>query len=285
MVEVTPDVLTCQGKNLLTKLGTDFELENMWNRFVEAMSDIADVQSQKVGAQPRDTQWNMPSQNALDKVKYLESLMEFADEFSGNRTSVLEYAKSAYMEILFEAGWTLDDSKVYCEQGGLTLLVTRTYDNFYSLLQHVMGKSFKHPKQWEDIGQQHIAHHVKQLAQIRTFSSRREVMIYRNYAYLRDGQVAVGFQDSKLVAKLKEKIMEALYCPDDEPRRKKNDDVPKKWNCTHCHGDFHEGRSAQCDLKDESTKIARAMVKKIDRRSASGDTNKSTIIQETRDAG
>jgi hypothetical protein len=115
MMKVTPDVLTCQVKNVLTKLGTDFELENMWNQFVEAMSDIADVQSQKMGAQPRDTQWNMPSRNSLDKVKSLDSLMEFADELAGNQTSVLEYAKSAYMEILFAAGWTLDAAKVYCE--------------------------------------------------------------------------------------------------------------------------------------------------------------------------
>jgi hypothetical protein len=201
MLEVMPDVLTCQGKNLLTKSGIDFELENMWNRFAEAMSDIADVQTQKMGAQPRDTQWNMPSRNSLDKVKSLEGLMEFADELSRNSTSVLEYAKSAYLEILFTVRWTLEDAKIYCKQGGLTILVRRTYNNFYSLLQNVIGKSFKNPKQWDDIGQQHIDHHVKQLAQMRTFSNRREIMLYRNYAYLRDGQ-AVGFQDSKLVSKL-----------------------------------------------------------------------------------
>jgi hypothetical protein len=109
-------------------------------------------------------------------------------------------------------------------------------------------------------------------------------MLYRNYAYLRDGQ-AVGFQDPKLILKLTEKLMEALYCPDDEPRRKKTDDVPKKWSCTHCHGDFHDGGSAQCDLKEESTKITRTMAKKIDWRLANGETHKSAIIQETRDAG
>jgi ribosomal protein L37AE/L43A len=284
MLEVTPDVLTCQGKNLLTKSGTDFELENMWNQFAEAMSDIADVQTQKMGAQPRDTQWNMPSRNSLDKVKSLEGLMEFTDELSRNRTSVLEYAKSAYLEILFASGWTLEDAKIYCEQGGLTILVTRTYDNFYSLLQQVIGKSFKNPKQWDDIGQQHIDHHVKQLAQIRTFSNRREIMLYRKYAYLRDGQ-AVGFQDSKLVSKLMEKLMDAMYCPNGETKKKKAEEVPKRWSCTHCHEDFHDGGSAQCDLKDENTRVARTMAKKIDRRLANGETDKAAILQEIRTAG
>jgi hypothetical protein len=79
--------------------------------------------------------------------------------------------------------------------------------------------------------------------------------------------------------------MEALYCPDDEPWRKKTDNVPKKWSCSHCHGDFHDGRSAQCDLKEESTRIAHTMAKQIDRRLANGETKKSGIIQETRNAG
>jgi hypothetical protein len=68
----------------------------------------------------------------------------------------------------------------------------------------MIGKSFKNPKQWDDIGQQHITHHVKQFAQIRTFSSHREFMLFRNYVYLRDAQ-AVGFQDPKMILKLTEK--------------------------------------------------------------------------------
>jgi hypothetical protein len=35
---------------------------------------------------------------------------------------------------------------------------------------------------------------------------------------------------------------------------KKDSTDIKKWTCTHCHGDFHAGGSAKCDLKDEDTK-------------------------------
>jgi hypothetical protein len=46
MLEVTPDVLTCQGKSAMMKGGSEFEIESMWNRFAGAMTDIADVQAQ-----------------------------------------------------------------------------------------------------------------------------------------------------------------------------------------------------------------------------------------------
>jgi hypothetical protein len=57
MLEVTPDVLTCQGKTAMIKPGLEFEVESMWNRFAGNMTDMADVQAQKIGSQLRDTQW------------------------------------------------------------------------------------------------------------------------------------------------------------------------------------------------------------------------------------
>jgi hypothetical protein len=85
------------------------------------------------------------------------------------------------------ASWTIEDAKVYCEQGGLTILVTRTYDSFYGLLQQITGKAFKHPDLWDQIGQVRLDHHASQLGQFRVFSDRREVLLCRNYTYLRDG--------------------------------------------------------------------------------------------------
>jgi hypothetical protein len=114
MLEVTPDVLKCQGKNASVKPGSEFEIESMWNRFAGAMSDMADVQDQKIGTQARDTQWNLPSRNSLGKIKSLEDAMELADELASNRTTVLDCAKTNYMEVLFANRWTIEDAKIYC---------------------------------------------------------------------------------------------------------------------------------------------------------------------------
>jgi hypothetical protein len=72
MLEVTPDGLSCQGKTTMVKSGSEFEVETMWNHLAAAMSDMADVQAQRIGSQPRDTQWNLPSKNALTKIKSLK---------------------------------------------------------------------------------------------------------------------------------------------------------------------------------------------------------------------
>jgi hypothetical protein len=103
MLEVTPNVLTYQGKSSFVKPGSEFEIESMWNRFAGAMSGMADVQALKLGSQGRDTQWNLPSRNSLAKVKSFEDAMEFAEELISNRNSVLDNAKSNYLEILFAA--------------------------------------------------------------------------------------------------------------------------------------------------------------------------------------
>jgi hypothetical protein len=163
MLEVTPDVLTCQGKNVIVKPGSEFEIESMWNRFAGAMLDMADVQAQKIGTQARDTQWNLPSRNSLGKIKSLEDAMELADELASNRTTVLDCAKNNYMEVLFTAGWTIEDAKIYREQGGLTMMVTHTYDNLYALVQQIIGKAFQHPDLWMDVGQPRIDYHATQL--------------------------------------------------------------------------------------------------------------------------
>jgi hypothetical protein len=172
MLEATPDVLTCQGKSSVVKIGSEFELESMWNRFAGAMTDMADVQAQRIGTQTRDTQWSLPSRNSIGKIKSLNDMLELAKELASNRTNVLDNAKSNFMEVLFMVGWTLEDATIYCEQGGLILLVTRMYDNLYALVQQIIGKAFQHPEAWEQIGQPRIDHHASQLGQFRVFSNR-----------------------------------------------------------------------------------------------------------------
>jgi hypothetical protein len=283
MLEVTPDVLTCQGKSSMVKAGSEFEVESMWNRYAGAMQDIAAVQAQRIGSQTRDTQWGLPSQNTLAKVKSLKDAMELADELASNRTSVLECAKSNYLEVLFAAGWTIEDAKIYCEQGGLIFLVTKTYDNLSALVQQIIGKAFQNPDQWSKIGQPRIDFHASQLGQFRAFSNRRELLLCRNYTYLRDGQSS-SFQDTKLLSKLTEQLMEHIFRP--EGSAKKIADVKAKYKCTHYHGNFHDGGSTGCDLKDLTTKVARAMAKKIDtKRIAAGETDRAKVIADVKEEG
>jgi hypothetical protein len=223
------------------KPGSEFEIESIWNRFAGAMSDMADVQAQKIGTQARDTQWNLPSRNSLGKIKSLEDAMELADELLSNHTTVLDCAKSNFMEVLFAAGWTIEDAKIYCKQGGLTMMVTRTYDNLYALVQQIIGKAFLHPDLWMDVGQPRIDYHATQLGRFRAFSNRREILLCQNYTYLRHGQ-ACGYQDLKLNTKLTEQLMETEYGLPSTQSGKTPQKEPKKWACTHCHGDFHEGK-------------------------------------------
>jgi hypothetical protein len=286
MLEVTPDVLTCQGKSSAVQPGSEYELETMWNRFAGAMTDMADVQAQRIGTQTRDTQWNLPSRNSLGKIKTLKDTMILAEELASNRTNVLDNAKSNFMEVLFKCGWTLEDATIYCEQGGLIMLVTRTYDNLYALVQQIIGKAFQHPDAWDQIGQPRVDHHASQLGQFRMFSNRRVLLLCQNYMYLRDGQ-ACGYQDLKLSNKLTEKLMNSVFILSAvavTPGAKKDANEPKKWLCTHCHGDFHTGGSAKCDLKDEDTKTARKLARKIDLRLAAGETDKTKVVKEVREA-
>jgi hypothetical protein len=150
----------------------------------------------------------------------------------------------------------------------------------------VIGKAYRNPGQWKQVGQPRIDHHAAQLGQFRAFSNRRDLLLCRNYMYLRDGQ-SCGFQDQKLLSKLTEKLMDHVYRlegPNPANRTSPESKEPRKWSCTHCHGEFHEGGSTKCDLKDENTRVARLMAKKIDARLASGDTDKTKVIKEVREA-
>jgi polygalacturonase len=129
-----------------------------------------------------------------------------------------------------------------------------------------------------------VDHHSFQLGQHRVFSSQRELMLYKNYTYLRDGQ-STGFQDIKLMSHLTERLMAHVYGNSQlGGNTNKNPSEIKKWAYTHCRGEFHDGGSAKCVLKEYETKKARAMAKQIDKLIAAGATDKTKAIQEVIDA-
>jgi hypothetical protein len=89
------------------------------------------------------------------------------------------------------------------------------------------------------------------------------------------------------MAKLTENLMDSVFTQPNTTKQQASKDLTvevKKWGCTHCHGDFHTGGSAKCPLKDDETKVARLMAKKINKRISSGETDKDKIITEVHDA-
>jgi hypothetical protein len=70
---------------------------------------------------------------------------------TSQQANVLGNMQTAIHEILYREGWSQEDAEIYCEQGGATRLITLAFDNFYSLLLHIIGKSYQHPEQWEHV--------------------------------------------------------------------------------------------------------------------------------------
>jgi hypothetical protein len=61
---------------------------------------------------------------------------------------------------------------------------------------------------------------------------------------------------------------------------KKEPTKAKRWTCTHRHGEFHTEGSVKCDLKDEDTRTARKLAKKVDQLIAAGETNITKALKE-----
>jgi hypothetical protein len=273
-METCPDVLSLPGKTSIgTTTGGDPSFA--WDQFAGAISDLADIGSSKQGRFMRDTQWQVASKNSLDRGKLgLEDLVAYTEELTSQRANVLGNMQTAMHEILYHEGWTQEDAEIYCDQGGVTRVVVLTFDNFYSLLLHIIGKSYKHPEQWEHVGRQHLEFPAKNLRLIRKYALRRSQMILQNYIYLRDTK-AGGFQSTKLLAKLTEELQDAVFTEDYVVSTPKpaNSGKPKEWACSHCHGDSHSGGPEHCDFAAFKTKDARRLAKDVARRLKAGEAD------------
>ena len=245
-----------------------------WDHFAGAISDLADIGSTKRGHFVCDTQWQLASKNSLDRGKLgLDDLVGYTAEITSQRMNVLENMQTALHEILFHEAWTQEEAEIYCEQGGATWLISLTFDNFYSLLLHIIGKSYKHPEQWDHVGRQHLEFHAKNLRLIRKYALRRSQMIFQNYIYLRDASSS-GYQNTKLLAKLTEELQDAVFTDDTgTPSKPETGKTKTEWACSHCHGNFHEGGHEHCDLVAFKTKEARKMAKEVDRRLKTGEAD------------
>jgi hypothetical protein len=225
----------------------------------------------------RDTQWQVASRNSLDRGKLsLDDLVGYTEELTSQRANVLSNMQTAMHEILFHEGWTQEDAEIYCEQGGAMRLVSLTFDNFYALLLHIIGKSSRHPEQWDHVGRQHLAFHTKNLRLIWKYALRRSQLIFQNYIYLRDARSS-GYQSTKLPAKLTEELQDAVFTdtPLVPPEAGK---TRIEYACSHCHGDHHAAGHEQCDLAAFKTKDARRLAKEVSRRLKAGETDAAAKV-------
>jgi hypothetical protein len=274
MIEVVPDVLAAPGK-LTSSTNGEITDPNVYDQFAEALADFADVQTQRIGGHRRDTQWKTAGRNYLAKIDSAEAAIEAVTQLTALRTELFESLTAAFTEILITAGWNVEDAAVYCKSGGLVILVTRTLDDYCALLLFLVYKTLQQPENWDRVSKIYANHHAKKLAMIRLLARRREYMLLRNYVYLRNAR-AVNFQSLSIVTKLTEQALfpNSFMAGDKE---KKN---PKKWDCTHCHGKFHTGGSAKCDLADYTTKTARTLAKTIDTRMTEAGAEKDKVIAD-----
>jgi hypothetical protein len=275
MMEVVPDVLAAPGK-LTSSLTGEVTDPNVYDQFAEALADFADVQTQRSGGHQRDTQWKTTGRNYLAKIDSADAAVEAVTQLTAMRAELVDSLTAAFTEILITAGWTSDDAAVYCKSGGLVILVTRTLDDYCSLLLFLVYKTLHHPKNWERISKIYADHHSKKLAMIRILARRREYMLLRNYVYLRNAR-AVNFQSLAIVSKLTE---QSLVLPDISMGGDKDKKSPKKWDCTHCHGKFHTGGSAKCDLAEYATRVARVFAKTIDARMTEAGADKDKVVAD-----
>jgi hypothetical protein len=274
IMDTAVDVVSLPGKFSATG-DSAFE----WDGLANVLGDLADIQTRKLGSQPRDTQWNSLSRNALDKIKTIEDIQAAVDEIGSEREKVCQNMNGAIREVLYNAGWTQEDAELYCEAGLLPRIIARTFDFYYALLLNLLAMANRNMDGWEHIGQEHLLHHARQLRIIRRYASKRSQLILHVYVYLRDSH-SKGFQDAKLLGAMTVKLQEAVFnaskvAPVAKPL--------KEWSCNHCHGEFHPGGSAQCPLSGVKTKRARQLSKDITRRLKDDTEAVATVLQEEKE--
>jgi hypothetical protein len=112
-MEALLDVVSLPGK-FSNITGTTSDGWYIMDQPAEAIGNMTNTNARCGGSLPRDTQWCMPSRNALDQLKTVEDLNSAAEELSGQFDNVTSKIQSAIKEILYNARWTPED---FCIMG------------------------------------------------------------------------------------------------------------------------------------------------------------------------
>jgi hypothetical protein len=191
----------------------------------------------------------------MEKIKTIEDCNTAANELSCEAETVLANMDASMKEILYAAGWAVQDTDSFCLIGLLPRIIRATMSLYQELYLVFQRLAVAHPNQWEAVGLEYVTHHAKAFARIRKCSQTRSQMILQNYTYLRDAKTK-NFTDMKLLGALSLKWHSMAMAGTPAAPTKSSAPVkalpaPPPWSCSHCHtADLHEGGARKCIARD-----------------------------------
>ena len=87
IMEASIDVVSLTSK--FTMSGTTSDGSHIINQFAEAVGDMTDATARRSGSLPQDTQWRLPTRNALDNLKTVNDLNVAAEELYAQFDNVM----------------------------------------------------------------------------------------------------------------------------------------------------------------------------------------------------
>jgi hypothetical protein len=277
IMEAAIDVVSLPGKFTSSKIGETPTIDggHIMDQFVEAVGNMTDTNARRGGSLLRDTQWQLPTRNALDKIKTVDDLNSAAEELSGQSDNVTNNMDSAFKEILYNAGWSPSDSDSFCMTGLLPRLIRSSLLSFLEMHMHFQKLAIKHNTQWDEVGWEYVYHHARALSRIRRLALTRNQMILQVYIYLRD-QKSKGFLDISLLGAMTLKWHGMAL-----RRLPPGGGVPTpQWSCAHCHSSLHKGGARKCPFGEFKAKPARRLALETQRLSASEPGVMERLIAE-----
>jgi hypothetical protein len=135
-MDSAPDIIS-----LPNKLGSAMnDSSEIWDQFAGAVNEIAEQRAIRTDSQPRDIQWKVASQNALDKISTMAEVFDAADEIGSQFDKVMGSFEVSIQEILYSQGWAKDDVDVYVASGLLPRIVQRQLTLYYKLFLHIQKR-------------------------------------------------------------------------------------------------------------------------------------------------
>jgi hypothetical protein len=143
IMEASIDVVSLPGK--FTMSGTRSDGSHIMDQFAEAVGNMTDATARRSGSLPRATQWRLRTRNALDNLNTVNDLNRAAEELSAQFDNVTSNMESAVKKILYNAGWTPEDSDSYYISGLLPRIMHSSLMIFMEMHMHFQRLTIKHP--------------------------------------------------------------------------------------------------------------------------------------------
>jgi hypothetical protein len=131
----------------------------------------------------------LSSRNTLDQLKTVDDLNSAVKGLSQQFNNATNNMESAIKEIIYNAGWTAEDSVSFCISGLLPRIIRSSLMAFMELHLHFQQLAIKHPTHWNEVGKEQVLHHARALGRIRCFALTRSQLtrsqlVLQVYTYL-----------------------------------------------------------------------------------------------------